>query len=84
MYMIFGTLRGLNGAKDISIKFGNSEITRAETYKYLGMKLNSRLTFGEHVFYIKEKTFSKIKLLGRLSVIQGTDTLLLLYNMLIL
>ena len=42
------------------------------------------MRFHEHVGYVKKKTFSKIKLLGRLKWVLDRETLLLLYKTLIL
>ena len=57
---------------------------RVDSYKYLGILLDSQLKFDEHVSYVKQKTFTKIKLLGRLKWVLDRETLLLLYKTLIL
>ena len=61
-----------------------TSLERVTSYKYLGVKSDTHLRFNEHVSYIKQKTFSKIKLLGRLKWVVNSDTLLLLYKTLIL
>ena len=48
------------------------------------MKLDSRLTFSDHVAYIKSKTVQKIKLLSKLGHILDKEVLLQLYKTLIL
>ncbi len=82
--MIFGTPSQLQLMEDIKVKVGGVEIEKVENYKYLGMKLDCRLTFSDHIAYIKGKTLSKIKLLGRLSHIIDSSMLLMLYKVLIL
>ena len=78
--MLFGTQGML--AKMAEVRLENIE--RVDTYKYLGMKLDSLLNFDEHVAYIKGKTIPKLKLLGRLSYSLDSQTLLTLYKTLIL
>ena len=70
--------------ENITVNIGNEELERVTVYKYLGVKLNSHLSFKEHVCYVKQKSFSKIKLLGRLKWVLDRDTLLSLYKTLIL
>ncbi len=43
---------------------GNS-ISGVNKYKYLSVILDSRLSFSEHITYIKGKTLSKLKMLSR-------------------
>ena len=59
-------------------------VEKVDSFKYLRVKLDSQLNFHDHVSYIKSKTFSKVKLLGRLSYSLDSDTLLTLYKTLIL
>ncbi len=59
-------------------------ITRADSIKYLGVKLDPALSFDHHVEYIKKKTIRKVKLLGRLNDFLLPDTMLMLYKTLIL
>ena len=82
--MIFGTNNQLQIMKDVTLKVGSTEILKVDNYKYLGMKLDARLTFSDHISYIKGKTLSKIKLLGRLNHTLDSDLLLMLYEVLIL
>ena len=57
--------------------------SRIDSFKYLGGKLDSRLTFSEHVAHIKSKTISKIKL-GRSGQFLDWKTVLRLNKTLIL
>ncbi len=82
--MIFGTTQMCRKITIQSVKFNNEYINRADTIKYLGMKLDPSLTFKEHVNYVKGKTLGKIKLLGKVCSYIRPATALMLYKSLIL
>ena len=82
--MIFGTPHMCKRITLQTVKFNNENISRAETMKYLGMKLDPTLTFKEHVNYVKGKTLGKIKLLGKVCSYIKPSTALMLYKSLIL
>ena len=81
--MLFGTSHQLHNFEDVSVTHQDTELEKCTKYKYLGIMLDSRLTFEEHVNYIKSKTIGKIRLLGRIRHIIDRDTALLLYKTLI-
>ena len=81
--MIFRAAGQLQHMQHVKVQVGNTEITRVENYKYLAMKLDTRLIFSDHISYTKGKTLPKIKLLGRLNNILDADTLLMLYKAII-
>ena len=64
--MIFGTKHQQYQMSDITASFGSFELERVNSYKYLGIKLDTQLTFSEHIQYMKGKTLGKISALGRL------------------
>ena len=64
-YMTFGTRNRAGIMPTIELKFGNNTIDRVQTFKYLGVKLDTHLTFNNHVQYIQSKTIGKLKLLSR-------------------
>ena len=82
--MFFGTATLLDRMSHISLSLGDTQISKVDVYKYLGITLDSRLSFKDHVNYMKKKTFAKIHLLGKLSYILDRQTLLQLYKTLIL
>ncbi len=82
--MIFGTQHKIDSIGDINIMHGTHRLEKVNKYKYLGLVLDPKLTFHEHVAYIKSKTYAKIKLLGRLQNIIVHDTALTIYKTLIL
>ena len=62
--MIFGTNAQVGSLGDISIQVGQNCLDRVYNYKYLEIILDPRLSFADHVDYIKKKTFPKIKNFG--------------------
>ncbi len=82
--MLFGTSHQLQNIGTVSVTHGNCTLEVVSTFCYLGIVLDSRLTFSSHVQHIKSKTFSKIKLLGRVRHILDTNTASMLYKTLIL
>ena len=82
--MFFGTQNQLAACSDITVYHFNHSLEHCSVYKYLGIMFDARLTFQDHVEYMKSKTYSKIKLLGRVRNIIYRDTALLLYKCLIL
>ena len=69
---------------EVKTGIAGKTLETVQSFKYLGVKLDSYLTFNDHINYIKGKTFSKIKLLGKVSKILDRDMLLLVYKTLIL
>ena len=60
--MIFGTQHQIDSIGEINIYHENYRLEKVNKYKYLEMILDPRLTFGEHVSYVKSKTYAKIEL----------------------
>ena len=83
-FLIFGTQPKCNMFKDLELKVNNETIVQSNSVKYLGIKLDSQLTYGSHVEYVRSKTVGKIKLLGRIAPIIKRHTALYLYKSLIL
>ncbi len=84
-FMVFGTPQMCRRNTIQSVKFNDESISRADSIKYLGMKLDPCLTFKEHVnLYVKGKTLGKIKLLGKVCLYIRPSTALMLYKSLIL
>ncbi len=61
--MTFGTRTKVSVMPSKELKIGNTTINRVQEFKYLGVKLDSCLTFNNHVQYIQSKTIGKMKLL---------------------
>ena len=59
-------------------------VTQETTTKFLGIILDSRLTFAQHIHYIRNKSSKNIGILSKLRKVLPTSTLVQLYNALIL
>ena len=83
-FMVFGTRQMLSRQENIEIVFEEHVLKPVNSVKYLGITLDSHLTFHEHVASICNRTVGKIKLLGRISGFIPQQTNLMLYKTLIL
>ena len=72
-YMTFGTRTKVSKMPSIELKIGNWIISRVQEFKYLGVILDSSLTFNNHVQYIRTKTIGKLKLLSRATYFLSND-----------
>ena len=64
--------------QDVSIRLGTDIIKQSESVKLLGITIDSKLTFQQHVSKLCKKTSQKIHALGRVSKFMDTDKLKLL------
>ncbi len=81
--MIFGTASMLDKMKDIEVKLEDTSIGQVDTFKYLGMMLDSKVNFTAHVKYIKSKVIPRLKMLHNLKHILSNKVKLILYKSLI-
>ena len=82
--MIFDTSNQISNVGKLDLKYGGVYLEQVESFKYLGMVLDSRLIFAEHIDYLNSKTYARIRLLGRVRHILDQNTALTLYKTLIL
>ena len=82
--MVFGSMYTVNRVSDIDLNVGNTNIELVKKNKYLGVILDSTLTFTEHVKYLKGKIVGRIRMLGKLRPLVGQEMSLSLYHSLIL
>ena len=82
--MLFGTRHALAGLGDFSLNIKGQPIECVPKFKYLGIMLDSHLSFHEHVMYIQSKTLGKIKVLGRARGFLSQELCLSLYRTLVL
>ena len=54
--MFFGTPVLLDRMRNMELVLNGVEIKKVEVFKYLGLTLDSRLSFRDHVDYVKRKT----------------------------
>ncbi len=81
--MMFGTNREVNNMSISSVKFGEESLEIVNKYKYLGVVLDGKLKFDQHVKYIHGKIYPKMKTLGRVHNQIGKGTAIYLYKSLI-
>ena len=82
--MYFGTQKQLERCANCVIKHRGTEIEKVDSYKYLGIVLDSRLSFSEHVTYVRNKTIAKIRVLGGVRSFMDQSTACMLYKSLVL
>ena len=82
--MFFGTHSKLPSIEDVHVTCNGTEVEATATYKYLGVILDSKLTFSQHIENIKTKAVPKINSLERISYYVNKDTILYLYKSLVL
>ncbi len=82
--MLIGTPGSVTKMENVNITIDGIQLEKVRTFNYLGVKLDHHLTFKDHVAYVNGKTFSKIRLLGRLCRNLDWGMLMLLYKTLIL
>ena len=67
----------------IQLKIDNAIIHRVETHKFLGVTIDSKLKFGDHISEISKKISKSIGIIYKLSVFLPTSTLKNLYYALV-
>ena len=58
--MLSGTRAKTASMPNLQVLCNDKPIDRVSNFKFLGVKLDTNLTFHEHVQYIKQKTIGKI------------------------
>ena len=88
--MVIGTLQRLNqldsspGSTPYAIVIDGQEMRRVKIVKYLGMMVDDKLVWDQHVDYISSKITRNIGILKRMRHFIPQESLLLLYYTLIL
>ena len=65
---------------EIEMKINNDQITSSKTKKLLGINIDNRLTFEEHVNYLCDKASQKVSALARLSAFMSFEQRKLIIN----
>ena len=81
--MFFCTNHKLKDVNVDMMNFDGSEIKIVDSYKYLGVMLDSKLKFDKHVNYMYSKIYPKLKTIRRIRCYIGKRTAIYLYNSLI-
>ena len=88
-FMIIGTSQRLNQldqspeSTPYIIRIDGGEIKRVKSVKYLGMIVDDKLTWEQHIGYISEKIVRNIGILKRIRNFIPQESLLLLYHTLV-
>ena len=78
--MYFGTQHKLNQIDAESLVTEHGRVDIVKRFKYLGVTLDSKLSFSDHVTYLIKKIVPKLKTLGRIRCHIETNTAMYLYN----
>ena len=78
--MFFGTNHTLPMTENIEISYNGEVVERVAEFKYLGVMVDPRLTFSKHIQMVKNKTFYKIGVLGRIRPFMNATISLVLYK----
>ena len=79
-FMIIGSSQRLNKIDSISFKVDNMDLDEVSSFKYLGIVINNRLTWQDHVVKMFSKIDKKLGLLKRIRYCLPLDTRLLFFN----
>lgn len=84
--MVFGSRPSLKAVKDtdIDIYLLNQKLKDVDSYKYLGVYVDSNLSWEYHLKYICQRVYPKLRMLNRISNFLSKDILLLIYKQTIL
>ena len=80
-YMVFSNRRYV---ADVRIQICNVNISRVNVTKFLGVLIDDKLTWKEHIELVKTKVSKGIFLLNRAKHVLKSDALLTLYNSIVL
>ena len=79
-FMIIGSSQRLNKIDSISFKIDNMDLDEVSSFKYLGIVINNRLTWQDHVDQMFSKINKKLGLLKRIRYCLPLDARLLFFN----
>ena len=79
-FMIIGSSQRLNKIDSISFKIDNMDLDEVSSFKYLGIVINDRLTWQDHVDQMFSKINKKLGLLKRIRYCLPLDARLLFFN----
>ncbi len=82
--MLFGTPAMLKSSSGLTLQHGGRDIEQVDDFKYLGVVLDSRLTFEAHISGLAKKISSRLGVLGRVRKYLPQDLRVMLYNTLVL
>ena len=81
--MCFGTTHILSQVNNLTVGDESNKVELVQNMKYVGVILDSKLTFRDHVQYVRGKSISRLKMLGKTRPLVSSETSLQLYKTLI-
>ncbi len=82
-FLQFSSSRKKPDFKDVKISLDQESVERVEVFKYLGVWLDEKLNFSEHIHQISKKVNKRLGLLMRIRKNITKDTALMLYKSLV-
>ena len=75
-----GTQRSLKNSNDLNIFVHDHRLKEVTSYKYLGVLVDSTSAWKEHLSYMQERTYPKIRLINRLATFLTRSVLSKIYK----
>ena len=82
-YIVLGSRYEIGTVQDLNLQIGGEKIDWVQSMKYLGVILDDKLTFDEHISQTHTKPSKKLGILQRARDYLDTNTSLLLYESLV-
>ena len=82
--MIFGTNRMLQKFHNVQLIYNNHQIERVDEFKYLGVKLDSQLSWSAHVDYMSKNVSKRTGIIKRMKHFLPRQTVVMLSNALVI
>ena len=82
--MVFGSRSKVKKAKNVKVYMKNKLLQKVPTFKYLGIILDSMLTYNHHISSVIRMVLYKMTLLAKMKKYLNNDTALLIYKTMIL
>ena len=76
----FGTQESVKSSNDLNIFTHDRRLKEVTNYKYLGVYVDTTLTWKEHLSYMQQRTYPKIRFINRLSIFLTIRVLLKIYK----
>ena len=83
-FMVFGTQKMLEKFNDVNLAYHNSDIERVDEFKYLGVKLDSKLSWSAHVDYVSKTISKRTGIIRRIKYFLPYETTVMLSNALVI
>ena len=82
--MVIGSRYSVAKARDLHVELNGEILKQSDHFRYLGVDIDSCLTWKKHVSNSSARMYPKLKILNRISAFLGCKTLLKIYKQTIL